>query len=239
MAEEEKYIWKIVIFREMDPLLKQAAVRGDVEFLDATASDPRGYLRLPTDKGHNIFHIAVRFGRTAFIRKAIEMLPKIDLHNLLNHPEPTLGWNPLHLAAFQGNPRVIQLLVQVFTPPPPPDHGGVAVVMNYCSIPPAKAVDKDGNTPLHLLLRKPANHDDDDDLEECARALQIWSSNNNNGGFFCQDSFHNLFSLALQNGFTTLAEEMLDFSSQFKLTNLHGFNALQILDLKSSGQFST
>ncbi|KMS98551.1 hypothetical protein BVRB_4g092400 [Beta vulgaris subsp. vulgaris] len=198
-------------FRQMDPMLKTAATLGDVDFFtQAFTSDPPEYFRLRTSNKCNIFHIAVRLRRTAFITKAIEKLELIDLHELLTQQEASLKWNPLHFAAFQGNLEEIQLIHEVYK--------SIDAASIFVHDLPCLAADVNGKSPLHLALEK---------NEECA--LEILSMNTEKLCCLKDNEGRTPFLLAVQQGFTKIASKILESNFKFDISNEDGLNPLQIL----------
>ena len=207
-------------YSTMDAKLKEAATLGNVSYLkEALNSKPINYFLLSTENGYNIFHIAVRFQREAFINEAIQTLPEENLRFLLSQLENSLHWNPLHFAAFQGNQGPIQFTRILFE--------NLMDDLNPACPFPWLMRDKDGNTPFHLALKNK--------FWECANLiLQIDEKSICN--ILDKEGNTSLF-LAVRQGLPEVALQILKSNACIRVLGQDGLNPLHILAEKS-GQFS-
>ncbi|XP_057950293.1 uncharacterized protein LOC131145174 isoform X2 [Malania oleifera] len=87
----------------------KAAKEGKVEFLsEKGGGGGDGYFLSETPMGNNILHIATEMRQESFVKKAVELCPK-----LLSRPNSE-GDTPLHVAARSGSLKVVQLLVESY-----------------------------------------------------------------------------------------------------------------------------
>ncbi|XP_057950314.1 protein ACCELERATED CELL DEATH 6-like isoform X2 [Malania oleifera] len=87
----------------------KAAKEGKVEFLsEKGGGGGDGYFLSETPMGNNILHIATEMRRESFVKKAVELCPK-----LLSR-QNSEGDTPLHLAARSESLKIVQLLVESY-----------------------------------------------------------------------------------------------------------------------------
>ena len=213
---------KVVVpgYSTMDAKLKEAATLGNVSYLkEALNSKPINYFLLSTENGYNIFHIAVRFQREAFINEAIHTLPEKNLRFLLSQQENSLHWNPLHFAAFQGNQGPIHFTRKLFKK--------LMDGLNPACPFPWLMRDKDGNNPFHLALKNK--------FGECANLiLQIDQKSLCN---IPDKEGNSPLFLAVRQGIPEVALQTVKSDDCIRVVGQDDLNPLHILAEKS-GQFS-
>uniref|UniRef100_A0A7C9EZJ2 Uncharacterized protein n=1 Tax=Opuntia streptacantha TaxID=393608 RepID=A0A7C9EZJ2_OPUST len=161
----------------MDEKLKQAAIKGDVEFLrEAVASDkPTEYFQslycVPDPRKDeqvgNIFHLAVWNKRGEFLREAMEKLSQagVDVHLLLcQQDHPKWKRNPLHVASVKEYNKIVKVILDYYekslsapanSSPPPPSSTSSAQstnAMDHRSVKPWLAKDVWGYAPFHNVM---------------------------------------------------------------------------------------
>uniref|UniRef100_A0A803LXY5 Lipid-binding serum glycoprotein C-terminal domain-containing protein n=1 Tax=Chenopodium quinoa TaxID=63459 RepID=A0A803LXY5_CHEQI len=111
---------------KMDEELRNAAVRGDVDFLKHCVESNKPieyYLTFYPEEDDqsgrrhhgNIFHMAATENQEEFIREAMGILPQEAKHQLLVQTRGISKWNPLHVAAKVDCKDIIQDVNKIFT----------------------------------------------------------------------------------------------------------------------------
>ncbi|KAJ8421802.1 hypothetical protein Cgig2_000248 [Carnegiea gigantea] len=202
----------------MDELLKKAAIQGDVVFLrEAVASNkPNAYFQslhcMPDpnyrkDRVGNMFHLAAWNKREEFLREAMEILPKVNIHFLLcQQDHPNFKRNPLHVAAGQGYNKIVKVILDYcdhhksLTSAPanslPQPTKAMAMGMDCRSVKPWLDKDIWGNTPFYYVMERCR--------EECALQLSSMDSEMFSHMDDCgkDDAYYSIFVIALRRGFS-------------------------------------
>lgn len=205
-------------------LLKKAAIEGDVAILKRVYREDfnkivvqqRHLMVFPDEEDDyyyncgNIFHLAVYREQDDFIKKAIAFLPPQDTQTLLLQPRNESNkWNPLHLAAFEGNFEIVKMFLEVYSESIPRDP----------SKRPWLQEDEDGKTPCFVAV--------DSGEEECAMEILKMDIE-----VVCTMTAHDgsgLLYNAVANGFDELTTKILKSSSSFTTEGYKGNTPLHCI----------
>ncbi|XP_074319421.1 uncharacterized protein LOC141656438 [Silene latifolia] len=152
----------------MDPALKGAAKKGDINFLkEAVLVKPKEYLlsRAPmsADKelGGNILHIAAWHDQVEFFKAAAQVIPVDVQKQLLSQTDDEYRWIPLQAAIVSSvSHSIVKLIKQMYA-----SFDDAAVMKPWL------VLTKKNMTPLHLSLENEKTKN-----EECAKELLLMDS---------------------------------------------------------------
>lgn len=194
--------------------LKEAAVRGDVEFLRKciASDDPINYLYLfpqrNAEDSHfgNIFHLTARESRSEFIAEAIKSLPLDVVLQLLHKARDEDMYNPLHVAATAGNLEIVRQFLDVLR------KGSKAIPLRL----PWLERNRKGNNPCQEALRSFQEH--------CG--MEILKMDMENHCNAQNKSGAGLLYEAVYGGFHDFALEILTSAKSFSFSGPKGLTPL-------------
>ncbi|KAH9624213.1 hypothetical protein KSS87_019982 [Heliosperma pusillum] len=145
----------------MDRQLRDAAFAGGVEFLKqavAVQQQPPEYFLAQDSHGLSIFHLAARFEKVEFMEEALKILPRNIIKQLLLITDHN-SWTPFHGAAWGGNMRVIECVLEMYALSMWWD------TVDVDHINPWLALTNNNQTPLNLVLGEYNDMDEEKVLE--------------------------------------------------------------------------
>ncbi|CAO2818323.1 unnamed protein product [Amaranthus hypochondriacus] len=203
----------------IDSELEKAVITGDIEFLKRAIKLPRDddyFLAQQEYWAANIFHIAAYWKSAELLREAIRILPTHLVQQLLSSQQHRFGWNPLHDAVKYGRTDIVKIMLGFYK-----SYSGPPII-NKPWLALSDRTEENNTTkqtPLHFAI-----HNGQD--EECA--IAILSMDVDLHCSMLDEDGNSLLFLAVQKGYSRVAEMILNCNCSYSLSSQDGSTALHV-----------